>query len=198
MTSGSRSGVREIAVILRVLLASHGARFVPVGVVQPGFLHDLTALFEKLDLPARLEFNGALHEAEGVQVLDLAARAQSCTCLSHGHVGIAAKRAFLHVAVADADPDHQRVQGARVGHRLFRAAKLRLGDDLEERRAGAVEIDAAHAVEVFVQGLAGVFLEVRRVRRIVLSPSFPWNADGATLHDRQLVLADLVALRQVG
>ena len=49
----------------------------------------------------------------------------------------------------------------RVRDRLLRAAQVGLGHDLEQRRAGAVEIDAGHAVEIFVQRLARVFLEVR-------------------------------------
>ena len=79
----------------------------------------------------------------------------------HRDVGVAAEAAFLHVAVADADPAHQRVQRLRVGDRLVGAAHVGLGDDLEQRRAGAVEVDAGHAVEVLVQRLAGVLLEVR-------------------------------------
>jgi hypothetical protein len=52
------------------------------------------------------------------------------------------------------------VQGLGVGHGLGGRAHVGLGDDLEQRRAGAVEVDAGHAVEVFVQALAGVFLQV--------------------------------------
>jgi hypothetical protein len=47
-----------------------------------------------------------------------------------------------------------------VGDGLFGRAHVGLGDDLEQRRAGAVEVDAGHAVEVLVQALAGVLLEV--------------------------------------
>ena len=67
---------------------------------------------------------------------------------------------FLHVAVADAEPDDERVQRAGVGDRLGARAHVGLGDDLQQRRAGAVQVDAGLAVVVLVQRLAGVFLEV--------------------------------------
>jgi hypothetical protein len=36
--------------------------------------------------------------------------------LAHRHVGVAAEAAFLHVAVADADPGHDLVQLLGIGH----------------------------------------------------------------------------------
>ena len=68
--------VREVAVILRFFLAAHGARFVPVWVVKTGFLHHRAAAFKNELLPLNLIGDGALEEAEGVQVLDFRARAQ--------------------------------------------------------------------------------------------------------------------------
>ena len=68
---------------------------------------------------------------------------------------------FLHVAIADADPDDEAMQRARVRHRLLSPAQIGLGDDFEERRAGAVQVNTTHAAKHVVQRLAGVFLEVR-------------------------------------
>jgi hypothetical protein len=48
-----------------------------------------------------------------------------------------------------------------VGGRFGGAAHSGLGHDLEQRRAGTVQVDAARAMEVLVQRLAGVFLEMR-------------------------------------
>ena len=56
---------------------------------------------------------------------------------------------------------HQRMQRLRIRDRFGGAAHVRLGDDFQQRRAGAVQVDAGHAREVFVQRLAGVFFEVR-------------------------------------
>jgi hypothetical protein len=53
------------------------------------------------------------------------------------------------------------VQRLGVGHRLRGRAHVGLGDDLEEGRAGAIQVGARHAVEALVQELARVLLEVR-------------------------------------
>jgi hypothetical protein len=197
-TSGRRSGIGEVPVVVRLLLAAHGARLALVRIEQARFLHHRPAVLEQRDLPPRLELDRLLHEAERVQVLDLAARAELRLARPpHRHVGIAAEGPFLHVAVADADPAHQGVQGARVGHSFLRAAQLRLGHDLEERRAGAVEVDPCHALEVFVQRLPRVLFQVRPRQADGLLPARGRDRHGAALHDRDLVLADLVALRQV-
>src|SRR4029079_9579787 len=74
-----------------------------------------------------------------------------------------------------------------------RGAQVRLGHDLDERNAGAVEVDVGPARRVnkaFVQRLGGVFLEVDAGD----APLF----EAAARRQRQLVLRDLVALRQVG
>jgi hypothetical protein len=153
--------VREVAVILRVFLAAHFARFLAVRIVQAGRLDDLAAVFDQLDLAAHFDVHGFFDEAEGVQVLDLAAGAEFLLAdRTHRDVDVAAEGAFLHVAVADAQPHHQRVQGLGVGHRFGGAAHFRFGDDFEQRRAGAVQVDAAHARIVFVQRFAGVFFQV--------------------------------------
>jgi hypothetical protein len=53
-------------------------------------------------------------------------------------------------------------------------------------------------VEVFVQRLAGVLLEVGAGERMVLVDVADLDVEAAALDDRQLVLADLIALGQVG
>ena len=88
---------------------------------------------------------------------------------------------------------------ANVGDRFLGRAHVGLGDDLQQRRAGPVEIDAAHAVEVFVQRLAGVLFQVGVVdadplAHVVIQHDldFPLADDGLG-H-----LAGLIALGQVG
>ena len=76
------------------------------------------AVFDLLDLPAHLVVDRLLHELETVQVFDLAPRAKLVAGLAHGHVGVAAEAAFLHVAVANTDPGDDFVQLFGVGHRL--------------------------------------------------------------------------------
>ena len=87
----------------------------------------------------------------------------------------------------------------QVRDRLLRRTKVRLRDDLEQRRAGPVEVDAAGADQPLVQRLARVFLQMRtrdtdRLPRPVVQDDF----QRSVLDDRPLVLADLVTLGQVG
>ena len=104
---------------MRVFLAAHRAGLVAIGIVEPGFLNDPTAVFDQLDLATHLEFDRALHEAKGIQVLDFAAGAElGLTHRAHRHIGIDPERAFLHVAVANAKPGHQTVQGLGISHRF--------------------------------------------------------------------------------
>ena len=86
----------------------------------------------------------------------------------------------------------------RVGHGLGAGAHVGLGHDLQQRRAGAVQVDAAHAVKLFVQALARVFLQVRahQAHRLLLVAQE--EAHLAALHHRDFELADLVALGQIG
>ena len=73
-----------------------------------------------------------------------------------------------------------------------------LRHDLEERCAGAVEIHACDPAEALVQRLAGILLQVRAGNGDALGAAvIEHNVESALRHDRQLVLADLIALRQV-
>jgi hypothetical protein len=111
-------GIGEVAVIVRVLLAPHHPRLAGIRVEEHGGLRDLAAFLDFADLPLDLVVDGFLEEAEGVQVLDLAAGAEGLARTAHRDIGVAAEGAFLHVAVANADPAHQRVQRAGVGDGL--------------------------------------------------------------------------------
>jgi hypothetical protein len=84
-----------------------------------------------------------------------------------------------------------------VGDGLLGRAHVGLGDDLQQRRAGAVQVDARLAVEVLVQALAGVFLQVGAGELHHLLAVTDEERHAAALHHRDLELADLVALGQV-
>jgi hypothetical protein len=95
-------------------------------------------------------------------------------------------------------PSHGfRCRATDAGH-----TDIGLGNNFQQRRAGAVQIDARHAVEVLVQRLACIFLEVSarqpyRLQVGLTAFGLYDEAEAAALHYRNLVLADLVALRQV-
>ena len=94
---------------------------------------------------------------------------------------------------------HQRVHLLHVGHGFLRRAHVGLGDDLEQRRAGAVQVDAGQPWQALVQRLAGVLFEVRARDADALLACRPRARCrcGPSPTIGQLVLADLVALRQV-
>ena len=129
------------------------------------------------------------------------ARAElGCARPAHRDVGVAAERAFLHVAVADVEPAHERVQrlartrppprpSACRARRRSRAAACRRG-------SGRCRSCPAKSSCSDLPASSSRCARVRRdaLRRAVAEH----DLDAAALHDRQLVLADLVALRQVG
>ena len=84
-----------------------------------------------------------------------------------------------------------------VGHGLQTGAHVGLGDDFQQRCAGAVQVDAALANEVLVQRFAGVFFQMRahQAHRHLAFAHEEFHI--ATLHYRNLKLADLVALGKV-
>ena len=145
-------GLGEVAVVIRVFLGAHRAGLVGIRIVEPGFLHHAATVLDQLDLAAHLELDGPLQEAERVQVLDLGAGAEFLLAQRPDrNVGVHAEGSFLHVAVADAQPRHQAVQRPGIGHGLGGAAQLGFADDLQQRRAGPVQVDARHASKVLVQ-----------------------------------------------
>ena len=196
---GQQVRVGEIAVVVRLLLAAHGAALTAVGVEQARLLHHRAALLQELDLPPRLVFDGLLHEAHGVDVLGLGAGAERLSGAAHRKVHVAAHGALLHVAVAGAQIAQQGAQLAQVGAGLLGRANVGLGDDLHQRDAGAVEVDVGAPRVLVVQRLAGVLLQVQALDADVPAAAVRQiDGDGALADHRLLVLADLIALRQVG
>ncbi len=191
--------IGEVTVVVGFLLAAHGTGFVSVRVVQAGLLNDLTAVFDQVDLALDLAVDRLLDEAERVDVLDLAARpVLNLAFWTNRHVAVATQRAFGHVAVADAEVANQRVHGLDVGDGFFGRTHVRLGNDFQQRRTGAVQIDAGHAAVVFVQALAGVFFKVGAGHADALDGAvFQGDVQVAFAHDRQFHLTDLITLRQV-
>ena len=113
------------------------------------------------------------------------------------HVGVAAERALLHVAVADAEVAHQRPQRAHVLGRLVGGAQVRLADDLAQRHARAVVVDQARA-RVGVHVLARVLLQVDAGQAHRARLAVQAELDGAALAERLVELRDLKALGQIG
>ena len=88
----------------------------------------------------------------------------SCALGTDAHVGIAAQRTLFHVAVGDAGVEQDLLEPREVFEGLVGRADVGLADDLDQRRAAAVqvEIGARGGVgKAFVQALARVLFHVQ-------------------------------------
>ena len=118
-------------------------------------------------------------------------------------VGVDAQAAFLHVAVGDAQVGEQQLELGQIGLGFGRRAHVGLADDFQQRRAGPVQIDAAVGLagQLVVHALAGVFFQVGPDDADPLRLDAPLGIadfEPAVVAERQIVLADLIALGQVG
>ena len=151
----------------------------------------------RLVLPPRLVGHGLLQETEAVEVLDLHDGGDG-HALGGGDaqvdVGVAAQAALGHLAVADAGLPHEQGHLLQVEPGLLAGGKLRLADDLQQGRAGAVEVDQGPAA--LMDELAGVLLQMGADQGDALAG--PWQLQPASGGEGEVVLADLVVLGQVG
>ena len=136
-------GLGEIPIVVRVLLRAHHCQLVVVGVVEERGLLDAAAVLQHLRLPRDLGGDPLLHPLDRVQVLDLGLGSELVR--SEGadrHVRVAAQVPLLHVAVRDLEPAHQPPQRHEERGALGGRAEHGLRHHLQERHAGAVEVDA--------------------------------------------------------
>ena len=177
----------------------HAVHVVPAARAAGGVLHGPAVLGVLLGLPLGLVLDGAADVAHGVDVLDLDDRGLVAVGIDEVHVRLAAQVAFLHVAVRRAEERDDLAQGVDVALGLRGGGHVGLADDLEQRRAGAVEVHARLVAALVVGGLAGVLLEVRAADAHDLGLAVvAVDLDAAVEAERLVVLADLVALREVG
>ena len=203
-------GVGEVAIVHRLFLGPHRARFARRRIIQTGFLNDRAAVLEDLDLATRLVIDRLRNEAEAVDVLDLAARAQEAEVAGFLELGVVAgaadrdvdvgaQVALVHVAVAGAEIDQDGADLLDVGDRLFRRADVGARDNLHQRRARPVQIDVGFRRRQVVDQLARVLLQVQALDADVEEAAvLGLHLDHALAHDGVIQLADLIAGRQVG
>ena len=95
------------------------------------------------------------------------------------------------------------MQLAGKGHRFFGVTHIRFGDDLDQRCAGAVEVDAGHAVPVylkraFMQGFSCVFFQMGVVNADgFLAAVRQFDVHVATTDDGLFQLGGLIGLGQI-
>src|SRR5690606_23436601 len=193
-------GLGEVAVVLGLLLAAEGVGAAVVLVPVAGLLHDGFAGLQQRDLPAGLVVDGPAQGPQRVEVLDLAAGAEGLAGPAHRDVGVDPERPLLHAGVGHTGGDEDGPQLGHVGPGVLGRAHVGPGHDLEQRDAGAVVVDEAVAglgdapAAADVDRLAGVLLEVGPLDA---HPQAGRQLQPAVDVDRQVVLADLVVLRDV-
>ena len=99
---------------------------------------------DRFGRPLRLVVDRVFEKTKGVQVLDLGLGPKRRRSLQpHRHVRVAPEASFFHVAVVDAERDEQLAQITEERRGVLTGSEIGLGDDLDERSAGAIEIDVA-------------------------------------------------------
>ena len=191
-------GIGEIAVIVRFFLAAHGPRLALGRIEKPRFLVDRAAVLDDADLALGFRLDRLPDEADRVDVLDLAARAQVRADLAHRHIHVGAQVALFHVAVAGFQVPQDGAQLGDIGLRLLGRAHVRLGDDLHQCDTRAVQIHIAIIWVLVVDRLAGVLLQMQPLDANLHRLAVGLDFDHAFADNGVLVLADLVALRQIG
>ena len=96
-------GVREVAIVVRILLAPHGAGLVTLRIVEARLLTHGLASFDDAHLTAGLDLDRPHQEAHGVEVLEFAPGSKGRARSPHRHVRIGPQRPLFHVAIATAD-----------------------------------------------------------------------------------------------
>ena len=119
------------------------------------------------------------------------------------HVRVDPQASFLHVAVGDAEIFEQQLHLGEIGLGLGRRAHVGLRDDFQQRRAGPVQVDAAVGLAglLVVHALAGILFQMSPddadLLRLDASLGIA-DLQPAVMAERQIVLADLIPLGQVG
>ncbi len=140
-----------------------------------------------------------MQSAERVDVLELGLHAKLCRAgPADRDVRLGAQLALFHLGFRRADRPEQGAERDGVVAGFVGGPQVRLAHDLHQRRAGSVQVD--ERLRRLVQLVAGV----DELARVLLQVDAP-DADAPAVElemtvdaHREVVLADLVALRQVG
>ena len=208
-SDGLQVGLGKVAIILGGLFGSARAG-VAVLVKVPGFLDDSATRVQHSTLTPHLVADRDLDDLSELTFLVSVRVPNSAGALGFQRdVGVAAHRALVHPHIGDIQRTQQVAQRGDVGAGDLRCplgrALDRLGDDLDQRDAGAVVIGQRSGspsdpagVAAQVGQLAGVLLHVGALDlhpegAAVIQRDIEVAIDG----DRLVVLRDLVVLRLV-
>src|SRR5216684_9362744 len=117
---GKKVGLGKIAVVVSLFFRTHGDSVAFGLIPEACLLGDAAAGFEDADVALDFVFESFLEVAEGVEIFyfDLGAELFR-TAGADAYVGVAAERAFFHVAIADAGIEHDLAERGEIGVGLF-------------------------------------------------------------------------------
>ena len=160
---------------MRLLFGAHAVGLAFGGVVEPRLLLDPAAGLQHLLVALDLVLQRLADEAERVDVLHFGLGAElALPTRTNADVGVAAQRAFFHVAVAHAGVEDDFLQPRQVFLGFVGRGDVGLADDLDQRHAGAVQVDRgplAAVGQAVVQALARVFFQVHARDADALRPA---------------------------
>jgi hypothetical protein len=113
---------------------------------------------------------------------------------------LASQRSDPSVAVADAGVEHDLTESSEVGVGLLGGAHVRLGNNFGERSAATIVVHirlSGGLRETFVKVFCGVVFEMETGDADALPSSSEFDFEPASGSERQFILRDLVALREV-
>ena len=141
------------------LFRAHQKRFAGGVIPTAGLLLQSVLALQRLGLSMNLERERATHPANRIHVFDLNLRPKlGLGFRPDRDVAITTQLPLLHVSIADAAIDQDLFERGQKRERLFRRINFRLGHDLHQRRARAVEINPGLCLKM--KTLRHIFFEM--------------------------------------
>src|SRR5215813_9772601 len=157
-------GLREIAIVVRLFLGTHAISPPLARIVEASFLDNFFTSFNYFDLTLNLISQSIANEAKRIHVLNFCLGPQLLfPAWTDAYIGIAAQRTLLHVAVADPGVEDDFFQAGKKLECLVRRRNIRLGHDLNQWDAAAIQVNGSFVGGVWesvVQALPCVFFEM--------------------------------------
>jgi hypothetical protein len=113
-------------------------------------------------------------------------------------VGFAPETPLFHVAVTDLEIHEDIAKASQVGDDLVGRSHIRFGHNLQQRRAGTIEVDDADACSRAMDILTGILFQVGTSNPHALVRLSGRDINPAMFADRRLVLGNLIAFREIG
>ncbi|OQA03501.1 MAG: hypothetical protein BWY69_00418 [Planctomycetes bacterium ADurb.Bin401] len=112
------------------------------------------------------------------------------------HIRLEPHMSLLHIRFRNAEKPNNPLQFYRKGFHFFRAVYIRLSHNLQQRRSRPVKIDLRCDARVDI--FARVFFKMNSAYSDLLRrPARNWNFYIPVRPDWQIVLTDLIILRQI-